>query len=135
MCCWTRADTAQGCVDPQVPPAHSLGGARSPTFCFLRRITFTPSTETMRLTFFFLMFFALNSYYEEGEGRETGVSRDGKSWGETPTPLLLTGSSSQRQVYEPVFLSGPALAAPPRCAQRVQLARRQSRGSLGFHSK
>lgn len=37
-------------------------GRRSLTFCFLRRITFTPSTDTMMLTFFFLMFLALNSY-------------------------------------------------------------------------
>lgn len=44
--------------------ANVLGtlGWRSLTFCFLRRITFTPSTDTMMLTFFFLMFLALNSY-------------------------------------------------------------------------
>lgn len=42
----------------------SLGWS-SLTFCFLRRITFTPSTDTMMLTFFFLMFLALNSYWWE----------------------------------------------------------------------
>lgn len=33
-----------------------------PTFFFFFRMTFTPSTDTMRFTFFFLMFLALNSY-------------------------------------------------------------------------
>lgn len=33
-----------------------------PTFFFFFRMTFTPSTDTMRFTFFFLIFLALNSY-------------------------------------------------------------------------
>jgi len=37
-------------------------GPGLPTFFFFFRMTFTPSTDTMRLTFFFLMFLALNSY-------------------------------------------------------------------------
>lgn len=32
------------------------------TFFFFLKLTFTPSTETTMLTFFFLMFFTLNSY-------------------------------------------------------------------------
>lgn len=42
--------------------APLLQGPGLPTFFFFFRITFTPSTDTMRLTFFFLMFLALNSY-------------------------------------------------------------------------
>lgn len=45
--------------------SSSTLGWISLTFCFLRRITFTPSTDTMMLTFFFLMFLALNSYWWE----------------------------------------------------------------------
>lgn len=37
-------------------------GPGLPTFFFFFRMTFTPSTDTMRLTFFFLIFLALNSY-------------------------------------------------------------------------
>lgn len=35
------------------------------TFFFFRSATFTPSTDTMMLTFFFLIFFTLNSYCKE----------------------------------------------------------------------
>lgn len=38
---------------------------RSLTFFFFLKITFTPSTDTTMWTFFFLMFFTLNSYCTE----------------------------------------------------------------------
>lgn len=63
---------------PRGRPARTLppeGAGTGPlTFFFFFRITFTPSTETMMLTFFFLMFLALNSYC----GRE-GTERRGQS--------------------------------------------------------
>lgn len=37
------------------------------TFCFFLSVTLTPSTDTMMPTFFFLMFFALNSYWNTAE--------------------------------------------------------------------
>lgn len=37
------------------------------TFCFFLRVTLTPSTDTMMPTFFFLMFFALNSYWKRSK--------------------------------------------------------------------
>lgn len=48
----------------RTPAAQALmpQGPGLPTFFFFFRMTFTPSTDTMRLTFFFLMFLALNSY-------------------------------------------------------------------------
>lgn len=39
------------------------------TFFFFLRLTFTPSTDTTMLTFFFLMFFTLNSYCREKTGK------------------------------------------------------------------
>lgn len=53
-----RSKPTARALRPRVPPL----GQRTLTFCFLRRITFTPSTDTTMLTFFFLMFLALNSY-------------------------------------------------------------------------
>lgn len=46
-------------------PSLPVSGSESLTFFFFFRITFTPSTDTMMLTFFFLMFLALNSYCKE----------------------------------------------------------------------
>lgn len=51
--CVGRASAAKASL-PQAPGL--------PTFFFFFRMTFTPSTDTMRLTFFFLIFLALNSY-------------------------------------------------------------------------
>lgn len=46
-------------------PQHCHLGLGLPTFFFFFRMTFTPSTDTTRFTFFFLMFLALNSYCRE----------------------------------------------------------------------
>lgn len=40
------------------------------TFFFFLKLTFTPSTDTTMLTFFFLMFFTLNSYCKEKTNRD-----------------------------------------------------------------
>lgn len=45
------------------------------TFCFFLRVTLTPSTDTMMPTFFFLMFFALNSYWKQMETTTSETSR------------------------------------------------------------
>ena len=50
------------------PTAMIINNPRQPkrlrqlTFLFLRSMTLTPSTDTVRTTFFFLMALALNSY-------------------------------------------------------------------------
>lgn len=41
------------------------------TFFFFLRLTLTPSTDTTMLTFFFLMFFTLNSYCEKTKKQKT----------------------------------------------------------------
>lgn len=45
------------------------------TFCFFLRVTLTPSTDTMMPTFFFLMFFALNSYWKQSKMMTLELSR------------------------------------------------------------
>lgn len=50
-------------------------GSESLTFFFFFRITFTPSTETIMLTFFFLMFLALNSYCKWEETKKRNLVR------------------------------------------------------------
>lgn len=44
------------------------------TFFFFLRLTFTPSTDTTMLTFFFLMFFTLNSYCREKTGKHMFIN-------------------------------------------------------------
>lgn len=53
---------------PCFPLHHSY--SKLLTFFFFFRITLTPSTETIMLTFFFLMFLALNSYCKREENKE-----------------------------------------------------------------
>lgn len=52
-------------------------GCARPTFLFLRKITLTKSVDTTMLTFFFFMFFNLNSYCE---GRIDRINNKSKSW-------------------------------------------------------
>lgn len=52
-------------------------GCARPTFLFLRKITLTKSVDTTMLTFFFFMFFNLNSYCE---GRIDRINNKSKGW-------------------------------------------------------
>lgn len=76
------------------PGTKQLGTPSPITFFFFLRTTFTPSTDTMRLTFFFLMFLALNSYCGNRNGEDItaehmGTWETGKTcrgWGTTLNP-------------------------------------------------
>ena len=94
---------AAACAPPRPPPGP---GAELLTFFFFFRITFTPSTETMMLTFFFLMFLALNSYC----GRE-GTEKHSQS--RAPAGLLLpTGTTGSCGLGAPGRVGGRQLGHP-----------------------
>lgn len=68
----TESSLEEQVVAPATPGSPFITGSNSGslTFFFFFRITFTPSTDTMMLTFFFLMFLALNSYCKGEENKQ-----------------------------------------------------------------
>lgn len=53
---------------------------RTMTFFFLCNTTLTPSTATTRLTFIFLMFFTLNSYWKKQKNKDKLITQILLSW-------------------------------------------------------
>lgn len=89
-------------------PTPTSSRLRGPTFFFFR-ITFTPSTETIMLTFFFLMFLALNSYCRrERNSNADNQTRDGQRPTDSPRD---TGTLGQNRNPE---------RSPARCSAHRQ---------------
>lgn len=111
LCCSPAPADGLPCPKtPRVPITPRCPATGPPTFFFFFRMTFTPSTDTTRLTFFFLMFLALNSYCRERPGLALGMLSGATSpaEGRFPGPTgLLWGFMAVRELQEEkCYISG-----------------------------